>query len=124
MVAGETVRSVAATLRVGVSSVVKWSQRFRATGSAAPRKMGGYRPRVLIGEHRAWLLRRIASGSDMTLRGLVAELAEQGVKVSYRTVWNFVHREKISYKKSVLPAEQNRPGVARHRALETLSGQD
>ncbi len=116
VVAGETVRSVAATLRVGVSSVVKWSQRFRATGSAAPRKMGGYRPRVLIGEHRAWLLRRIASGSDMTLRGLVAELAEQGVKVSYRTVWNFVHREKISYKKSVLPAEQNRPGVARHRA--------
>ena len=64
VVAGETVRSVAATLRVGVSSVVKWSQRFRATGSAAPRKMGGYRPRVLIGEHRAWLLRRIASGSD------------------------------------------------------------
>ena len=49
-------------------------------------------------------------------RGLVAELAEQGVKVSYRTVWNFVHREKISYKKSVFPAEQNRPGVARHRA--------
>jgi transposase len=45
--AGETVRSVAATLRVGVSSVVnrrswlqKWSQRFRATGSAAPGKMG------------------------------------------------------------------------------------
>ena len=116
VVAGETVRSVAATLRVGVSSVVKWSQRFRATGSAAPRKMGGHRPRVLIGEHRAWLLQRIASGPDMTLRGLVAELAERGVKVSYRTVWNFVHREKISYKKSVFPAEQNRPGVARHRA--------
>jgi transposase len=116
VVAGETVRSVAATLRVGVSSVVKWSQRFRATGSAAPGKMGGHRPRVLIGEHRAWLLQRIASGPDMTLRGLVAELAERGVKVSYRTVWNFVHREKISYKKSVFPAEQNRPGVARHRA--------
>lgn len=85
-------------------------------GQRGAEKDGGYRPRVLIGEHRAWLLRRIASGSDMTLRGLVAELAEQGVKVSYRTVWNFVHREKISYKKSVLPAEQNRPGVARHRA--------
>ena len=52
----------------------------------------------------------------MTLRGLVAEPAEQGVKVSYRTVWNFVHREKISYKKSVFSTEQNRPGVARHRA--------
>ena len=86
--------------------------------------MGGHRPRVLIGEHRAWLLQRIASGPDMTLRGLAAELAEPGVKGSYRTVWNFVHREKISYKKSVFPAEQNRPGVARHRARETLSGQD
>jgi transposase len=82
---------------------VKWSQRFRATGSAAPGKMGGHRPRVLIGEHRAWLLQRIAIGSDLILRGLVAELAEQGVKVSYRTVWNFVHCEKISYKKSVFP---------------------
>jgi putative transposase len=114
--AGETVRSVAAALRVGVSSVVKWPQRFRATGGAAARKMGGHRPRVLIGEHRAWLLQRIASGPDMTLRGLVAELAEQDVKVSYRTVWNFVHREKVSYKKSLFPAGQNRPGVARHRA--------
>ena len=125
VVAGETVRSVAATLRVGVSSVVKWSQRFRATGSAAPRKMGGYRPRVLIGEHRAWLLRRIASGSDMTLRGLVAELAEQGVKVSYRTVWNFVHREKISYKKKRSSRRAKSPRRSPpSRALETLSGQD
>jgi hypothetical protein len=59
---------------------------------------------------------KLASGPDMTLRGLAAELAEPGVKVSYRTVWNFVHREKIGYKKSVFPAEQNRPRVARHRA--------
>jgi putative transposase len=132
VVAGETVRSVAATLRVGVSSVVnrrswlqKWSQRFRATGSAAPGKMGGHRPRVLIGEHRAWLLQRIASGSDMTLRGLVAELAEQGVKVSYRTVWNFVHREKISYKKKRFPDRAKSPRRSPpSRALETLSGQD
>ena len=125
VVAGETVRSVAATLRVGVSSVVKWSQRFRATGSAAPGKMGGHRPRVLIGEHRAWLLQRIASGPDMTLRGLAAELAEPGVKGSYRTVWNFVHREKISYKKKRFPGRAKSPRRSPpSRALETLSGQD
>jgi hypothetical protein len=52
----------------------------------------------------------------MTLRGRVAELAERGVKVSCRTVWNFVHRAKIRYKKSVFSAAQNRPGAARHRA--------
>jgi hypothetical protein len=50
--AGETVRSVAATLRVGVLSVVKWSPRFRATGRAAPRKMGGHRPRGTALESR------------------------------------------------------------------------
>jgi transposase len=27
------------------------------------------------------------------------ELAERGLKVDYRTVWEFVHAEKLSYKK-------------------------
>ena len=38
---------------------------------------------------------------DFTLRGLVAELAERGLKVDYRTVWSFVHTEKLSFKKTV-----------------------
>jgi hypothetical protein len=33
------------------------------------------------------------------LRGLVTELAERGLKVDYRTVWNFLHSEKLSFKK-------------------------
>src|SRR5258707_11103419 len=37
---------------------------------------------------------------DFTLRGLVAELAERGLKVDYRAVWNFVHAEKLSFKKN------------------------
>ena len=37
--------------------------------------------------------------ADFTLRGLVAELAECGLKVDYRTVWEFVHAEKLSHKK-------------------------
>ena len=41
--AGESCRSVAARFGVAVSSVVKWSQRYRATGSVAPGKMGGHR---------------------------------------------------------------------------------
>jgi transposase len=34
------------------------------------------------------------------LRGLVAELAERVLKVDYRAVWNFVHAEKLSFKKN------------------------
>jgi transposase len=98
VMAGESVRSVATVLQVSVSSVVKWSQRHRATGSAAPGRMGGYRSRVLL-PHRDWLTARIASGKHFTLRGLQAELAERGIKVDYRTVWNFVHAEGLSFKK-------------------------
>lgn len=60
--AGESVRCVARVLNISPSSVVKWSQRFRATGSAAAGKIGGYRPRVLIGEHADFLRERIAQG--------------------------------------------------------------
>ena len=31
--------------------------------------------------------------------GLVDELAERGLQVDYHTVWDFVHGEKLTYKK-------------------------
>lgn len=105
--AGESVRVVARALSLSPSSVVKWSQRFRATGSAAAAKMGGHRPRLLVGPHAAFLRERIAQ-RDFTLRGLVAELAGRGLKVDYRTVWSFVHREGLSFKKKHL-AKRARP---------------
>ena len=79
VVRGESVRAIAQALSVSPSSVVKWSQRFRATGSAAPRKMGGNRRPKIVSGHRLWLLKRIST-AGFTLRGLVAELAERGLK--------------------------------------------
>ena len=83
---------------VAVSTAIGWVRRQRETGSVAPGKMGGHKPKKISGEHRAWLLQRIKDG-DFTLRGLVAELAERGLKVDYRPVWEFVHAEKLSFKK-------------------------
>ncbi|MBO0757811.1 MAG: helix-turn-helix domain-containing protein, partial [Bradyrhizobiaceae bacterium] len=40
VIGGQSCRSVAKTFGVSVSSVVKWSQRFRTTGSAAAKPMG------------------------------------------------------------------------------------
>ena len=97
--AGESVRAVAAALSVAPSSVVKWSQRRRATGSVAPGKMGGHVPRKIRGSHEAWLMARIVE-APFTLRGLVAELAGRGLKVDYRTVWSFVHRARLSFKEN------------------------
>ena len=47
VVGGESCPGAAARFGMAVSSVVKWSQRYRATGSVAPGKMGGHRKRVL-----------------------------------------------------------------------------
>jgi putative transposase len=60
--------------------------------------MGGHKPKAISSEHAVWLSQRIRAG-DFTLRGLVAELGERGLKVDYRSVWEFVHAEKLSFKK-------------------------
>ena len=83
---------------IGISTAIGWARRLRETGSIEPGKMGGHKPKAISGEHRVWLLQRIRD-RDFTLRGLVAELAERGLKVDYRSVWEFVHAEKLSFKK-------------------------
>jgi len=95
---GQTCRSVADLFNVSVASVVKWSQRARATGSAAAKPMGGKRPVLLAGQ-RAFILDRIEAVPNLTLRALAAELASRGIVVSYGAIWTFVHREGLSFKK-------------------------
>ena len=46
----------------------------------------------------------------------MAELAERGLKVDDRTVWAFAHGEGLSFKKTTLASEQERPDIARKRA--------
>ena len=95
---GLSCRAAAKRFGVGVSTAISWVRRFRETGSIVPGRMGGYKPRVICGAHREWLIERCSTRA-FTLRGLVGELAELGLKVDYRSVWVFVHDEKLSYKK-------------------------
>jgi len=96
--AGLSCNRAAQQFGVAISTAINWAKRVRETGSVAPGKIGGHRPKKIAGAHRLWLLQRIKDG-DFTLRGLVAELAARGLKVDYRTVWEFVHAEKLSFKK-------------------------
>jgi transposase len=95
---GRSCRAVAALFDVSVASVVKWSQRSRATGSAAAKPMGGKRPFALAGE-RDWLVARLTEKPDLTLHALLAELRQRGVTVACDTLWRFLRREGISFKK-------------------------
>ena len=89
----------AAQFAVGVSTVVAWVKRYRETGSVEAGQMGGHKARSIRDEHETFLTQRIRERA-FTLRGLVRELADRGLKVDYRSVWNFVQAEKLSFKKN------------------------
>jgi len=91
-------RQAAEVFDIGVSSVVRWVQRFRSTGSVAAKPMGGDHRSLLSGE-RSWILQRIEEAPDLTLEELRDELKARGVIVGYGTVWRFFAREDITFKK-------------------------
>lgn len=108
---GRSCHQVAKLFSVGVSSVIRWVDRHRRTGSFSPRPIGGNRGYRIKGEHRAWLLERIAAKPDLTLEEMRRELAERGLAVGYGTVWRFCEREQQTLKK--------RPSTPRSRIART-----
>ena len=62
---GMSRRQAAKMFSVGVSSVIRWVQRHRSTGSVSPAPMGGDRGSRIVGADRAWLLARIGAEPDL-----------------------------------------------------------
>jgi putative transposase len=60
-------------------------RRFQDTGNVVPGQRGGYKPKAIAGAHHVFLARRVREGG-FTLRRLVSEFAEHGLKVDYRSV--------------------------------------
>lgn len=100
---GQSRHAVARLFQVSPSVVIRWTQQFAATGSAAAKPMGGSR-RDALGEQRTWLRQRLTEKPDLTLDALRLELVQRGVRVSLWTVWNFCRTEKLTFKKK--PAAQ------------------
>ena len=96
---GQSRRQVAATFGLGPSTVVKWWQRYRATGEVAARPRGGSKVRALVDE-RDWVLARVAAEPHVSTRALAGELAERGRDVSHVTVWNLLRRARLTHKKN------------------------
>ena len=96
---GMTRAEVAELNGIVSSTVTKWCGRQRRTGSPAAKPMGGKRPRKLEDE-RAWLLARLVGKPDLTLHALLAELSARDVEVCCDTLWRFLKREGVSFKKN------------------------
>lgn len=97
---GMTRHEAAARFGIAVSSAIKWAARYRSTGSVAPSKIGGYKPKTLRGGHEAWLIARCQE-KEFTISQLVEELQSvRSLKVDRRSVWEFLHRHGLSHKKN------------------------
>jgi transposase len=81
-------RQVAKLFKVGESSVIRWCARQRTSGTCVAKPMGGHRRSILLSE-RDWLLARVSLAPDLTVRGLLKELADRRVKASYGALWAF-----------------------------------
>ena len=112
--AGASCRAVAATFKVSVASVVKWSQRFRATGSAAAQQDGRPAAAMRWRASATGFWRGSAEQPDLTLRAIGGGACRRvASRSSYFAVWHFFVHEGISFKKK--PARQ-RAGSARRGA--------
>lgn len=121
---GMTRQAVADLNGIVSSTVTKWCGREKESGTPAAKPMGGHRPHKLADE-RDWLLARLREKPDLTLHALLAELSDRGVIVVCDTLWRFLKREEITFKKNLV---RRRAGPARRRtaarALEKISRPD
>ena len=99
--AGESIRRVASLFGIAPSTVSKWAQRRRKTGSVGPAKFGGYRRRLLE-PHRDLVHRLVAEKPHRPVRELHGELAALGIRVCEDAVRRFLHAEGLSFKKNCL----------------------
>lgn len=84
---------------VSRASAVRWATQLRQTGKITTGKIGGHVKPLLEGQED-WLKARVVGEPHVSLRKLMAELGERGHVVSYGTVWNFVKRLGLSFKKN------------------------
>ena len=93
-------RRAAARFGVGASTAVKWYRRYRETGEVAARKQGppgGSKLDV----HEAFILALVAEQPDISLAEIAQRLAgERAVSACPATVWYFLDRRGISFKKN------------------------
>ena len=97
---GKSARGSAAHFGIGVATAIVWVRRVRETGERTARKRG-QPPHSKLDPHRDFLLGLIEATPDMTISELLEKLAaERGVKASRSTLWTFLDRCGLTFKKN------------------------
>jgi transposase len=96
---GLSTRAAARRFRIGISTAGSWYRRYRATGEAVARKQG-QPSRSRLDPHETFVLALIEETADITLAEIAERLAaERGVRVVPSTVWMFLDKRGITFKK-------------------------
>jgi transposase len=122
---GRSRRETARLFGISAASAVKWCQRARRMGSPAAQPMGRRNRTLILAPERDWVIGRMAEKPDLTLRGMQAELAARGIRVSCKAIWNFFRAEKLTFKKK--PARKRAGSAGRSAptvAMEEVPGPD
>src|ERR1700726_4914963 len=94
---GASRREAAERFEVSVSSAVRWLQRWYESHSATPKpRGGGVSPLEAVA---AQVLALIAERADLTLVETVAELRRRRIRTSRSSLWRFLDRHGITFKK-------------------------
>ena len=97
---GMSRRAAAERFGVGVSTAIKWVQKWRTTGSWSARPMGGDRRSWRIEAVGDEILSLVDARPDITLAEIAAYLEEtHGMRPALSTVHGFFKRRGISWKK-------------------------
>jgi transposase len=96
---GISTREAARRFRIGLSTAGAWYRRYRETGEREARKQG-QPSRSKLDPHEGFILSLIEEAPDITLAEIGECLAgERGMRTAPSTVWLFLDRRGITFKK-------------------------
>ncbi len=96
---GSSARGAGRLFGVSQSVAIKWVERWRRTGSAAAKRMGGYK-RSPLDLHADVLLSLLTERPDLTVEEIRSELRGRGISTGHGSVRRFFVRHGISFKKN------------------------
>lgn len=100
---GVSTREAARRFRIGISTAGAWYRRYRETGETEARKQG-QPSRSKLDAHEAFILGLIEKAPDITLAEIGDRLVdERGVRAAPSTVWLFLDRRGVTFKKTYGP---------------------
>ena len=97
---GTSARQAAERFGIGIATAIRWVRQARETGDRKPGRQGHPR-RSILDPHRDYILDLVETTPDMTISEMLERLAEdKGVSASRATLWKFLDRCGLTFKKS------------------------